>query len=155
MKTRQILGYAGVIPFLLGIYFSTGNFNVGIHKSLPFIAYSAVILSFLAGSLWKVHMIHPCESNEKQRMYLEHDSFSQQQIVSNIISVLAFLCILISPEISLILLALGYLFIWFYERRINGINSFDELPENYLSMRTHLTLIVFSLHSLAYMLWFL
>ena len=155
MKTRQILGYAGIAPFLLGIYFSTGNFNVGIHKTLPFIAYSAVILSFLAGSLWKVHMIHPCENNEKQRMYLDHDSFSEQQIVSNVISVLAFISVLILPEISLILLALGYVFIWFYERRINGTNSFDELPENYLSMRTHLTFIVFLLHLLTYILWFL
>lgn len=163
MKTWQTLGYLGVLPFIIALFYSVnsqlvdkafGNFfelmpDTSLNMSaiyFPFLAYSAVIISFLAGSMWRITL----ENNNRHLL------------LSNGMTVLVFSALFIPANMGVVLLALAYIVLFFTERR--GINRYFSqksdsaeklLLTHYINMRLHLTLIVFTLHALAYVLWFL
>jgi hypothetical protein len=54
MKTWQWLGYLGLLPFLACLWSATFASNSLLdNPQQAFIFYSAIILSFLSGSLWR------------------------------------------------------------------------------------------------------
>jgi hypothetical protein len=136
MKTWRLLGYAGLLPFVVFLSLSTQTTLWLPDTKYAFIAYSAIILSFIAGSLWRVG---------------ESKSQRNHQIISNIFSLLAFSALLIDSIIALTLLALGYLFIFVYEARLVKLNTPDD---EYITMRTRLTASVIVMHLIAFYLWF-
>ncbi len=135
MKTWKILGYMGLIPFVACLYLSEREMVWGIAPKSAFIAYSAIILSFIAGTIWRV---------DRQLQQ------SHQQIVSNIFSITAFACLLIHHDIALGILAASYLLLFLYEIRFV---KQSKLKVDYISMRFRLTLAVILLHIVALILW--
>jgi len=125
----RLLGYLGLLPFLSFLLLSLLNINlVNIEAKTGFTFYSAVILSFLAGTLWQPS---------------HDDSASKQNVISNLFSLLAFFSLLIKHDIALILLAIGYLWLYGFERKFIQEGS-PMTP--YYQMRLKLTLVVFSMH---------
>ena len=58
MKTWQWLGYLGLIPFVACLWLFNAPIDSALNQTLfnpqqAFIFYSAIILSFLAGALWR------------------------------------------------------------------------------------------------------
>jgi chromate transport protein ChrA len=136
MKTWQTLGYAGLLPFVACLYLSLETSTVALPARQAFIAYSAIILSFIAGTLWR----RSSRSGEQK-----------QNIISNIFSLLAFVCLLVAYDIALIILALGFALIFIYELA-SGDKTQD--TNDYRVMRFRLTAIVVALHFSAFYLWF-
>ena len=95
MRTKHYLGYLGLIPFILTIAFAAYiDELLNIPAVKVFIFYSAIILSFIAGTLWR-------KLNDKTSIKL--------QILSNIFSLLAFLTLFLPNYIALVILAKVYL----------------------------------------------
>ena len=136
MQTKQYLGYLGLAPFGLTLIFektTTEIFNTSAMQ--VFIFYSAIILSFIAGTLWR-------KKNDPLSIKL--------QLVSNLFSLLAFFALLMPEKLALIILALSYVTVLFFEYAIEQIKQ--ENP-HYLTMRLHLTTIVVLLHVIAFISW--
>jgi len=129
----RLLGYLGLIPFAALFIMNLFEVNIlEIDAKKCFTYYSAVILSFLAGTLWK-----PTTDN----------STSKQNVISNLFSLLAFFSLVIQHNIALILLAIGYLWLYGYERTYLQL---DNKLTPYYQMRLKLTLLVFSMHALIF-----
>jgi ABC-type Fe3+-siderophore transport system permease subunit len=135
MSTWKTLGYAGLIPFFGCLILSTYIDNLGFNSQQVFIAYSAVILSFIAGSLWRID-----DNNE-------HKS---RQLISNIFSLIAFSALCVHFLAGLIILASSYPLILFFEYKMTGQAS---MKKHYMIMRCKLTLLVFIAHICAIYLW--
>lgn len=136
MKTWKVLGYLGLIPFIVCLYLTSEVVFFGVSTKQTFVAYSAVILSFIAGTIWR------------RGVSTHHD---KRNIISNIFSLTAFACLLVAQKVALIILALSFILLFFYE---NSIGKQDKLPTDYMNMRFWLTQIVVLLHITAYMLWY-
>ena len=134
MKTWKVLGYLGLIPFIVCLYLTSEVVFFGVSTKQTFVAYSAVILSFIAGTIWR------------RGVSTHHD---KRNIISNIFSLTAFACLLVAQKVALIILALSFILLFFYE---NSIGKQDKLPTDYMNMRFWLTQIVVLLHITAYML---
>jgi heme/copper-type cytochrome/quinol oxidase subunit 2 len=104
-----------------------------------FVAYSAIIVSFIAGSIWRKDDKH---------------THTKQQIISNSFSLLAFISLLTYPNIALIILSFSFLFLYVYERDLAKCSTDENRTSEYMAMRFWLTLIVISMHITAYILWF-
>jgi hypothetical protein len=135
MTTWKILGFAGLIPFVSFLFLGTYLDNSAFKSEQLFIAYSAIILSFIAGSLWRV--------NEKQ-------NHKHRQVVSNLFALIAFCALCTDPLFSLILLATSFPLILFCEFRIGTQQSPNHI---YMTMRCKLTFLVFLMHIFAIYLW--
>jgi ABC-type Fe3+-siderophore transport system permease subunit len=135
MSTWKTLGYAGLIPFFGCLTLSAYFDNLGFNSQQVFIAYSAVILSFIAGSLWRID-----DNNE-------HKS---RQLISNIFSLIAFSALCVHFLAGLIILASSYPLILFFEYKMTGQAS---MKKHYMIMRCKLTLLVFIAHICAIYLW--
>ena len=136
MKTWKILGYLGLIPFIVCLYLSSEAQLWGISTKQAFVAYSAVILSFIAGTIWRGDIL------------THHD---KHYIISNIFSLIAFVCLLVAQKVALIILALSFMLLFVYE---NSIGKQDKKPTNYMNMRFWLTQIVVLLHITAFLQWY-
>lgn len=136
MNVWKILGYLGLLPFIASLYLSTETVIFGISTKQAFIAYSAVILSFIAGTIWR---------RESKN---HHD---KQYVISNVFSLLAFVSLMVYHKIALIILAISFMLLFLYEKSLGKQNK---LLTEYISMRFWLTLIVVLLHITAYLLWF-
>lgn len=136
MRTKQYLGYSGLIPFILTLALA-GYIDefLNISPVKVFIFYSAIILSFIAGTLWRK---------------LNNNVNSKLQILSNIFSLLAFLTLLLPNYIALVILAKAYLLTLLCEYYFDHSD-----PENYqyLQMRMHLTSLVVIMHIIAFVIW--
>lgn len=131
IKLWQSLGYAGLIPFIFFTWlYLVGLTKVGVDIDFVFICYSAVILSFMAGSLW---------------LQRHKDGVIIPSLGSNLLSLLAFFSILQSPQIALTLLTLGYLLLIALEFIYD---LFNHRPEGYKKMRIILTTVVVGCHLL-------
>ncbi|MBA6262619.1 MAG: DUF3429 domain-containing protein [Colwellia sp.] len=137
MKSWQLLGYLGLLPFIAFLYLSVNVENPNITAQQAFVAYSAIIVSFIAGTLWR-----------------KDDHHINQQITSNTLSLIAFLALLIERDLALIILVFSFLFLFIYEQKLAKDTQQNNLNANYMKMRFWLTLIVVSLHITAYFLWF-
>ncbi|WP_440877201.1 DUF3429 domain-containing protein [Thalassotalea sp. PLHSN55] len=159
MKTWQWLGYLGLIPFIACLWLTTFPLdNVAVDPQQGFVFYSAIILSFIAGTLWqKDHTI--CKENKKS----EHQVLNQleqhrcalpsKQIVSNVFCLLAFGCLLLPIFYGLLILPLGYLTLLLAEYVLYRGND-QTFTKSYFLMRFTLTVLVTSLHCIALLLWF-
>lgn len=136
MPTYKRLGYAGLLPFVFGVglyAFDASIFNLT--GDTLFVLYSAVILSFLAGTLWANSL-----KNNGEAVY------DKELITSNVISLIAFVCLLMnSTLIAITLLLIAYLLIFKHEATLE---NYAEIYPDYFSMRKLLTLIVSALHLL-------
>jgi hypothetical protein len=137
MKSWQLLGYLGLLPFIAFLYVSVGVENPNITAQQAFLTYSAIIISFIAGTLWR-----------------KDDHHVNQQITSNALSLIAFLALFIERDLALIILVFSFLFLFIYEQKLAKGTQQNNLNTNYMRMRFWLTLIVVSLHITAYFLWF-
>jgi len=141
----RILGYAGLIPFVVpvwlmidGFWFGPGLQSAvlfGLYAPYLFIAYSAVILSFMSGTLWANGQTTGNLSLAKPAV-----------LMSNLLALSAWsslLLIYIAPIMtifSVTLLMLGFISLLWAERILNS------LTEVYWRMRLSLTAIVATLH---------
>ena len=141
----KILGYAGAVPFLLPVYLMGQAFLsskglqsaalFGLYAPYVFIAYSAVILSFLSGTVWAY-----ARSVDAVVSY-------GAILFSNLVALSAWLSMLliyIAPIMTLFALCLlmaGYLGLLLIECLL-------EVPENagYWHMRIQLTAVVALAH---------
>ncbi|TKB46034.1 DUF3429 domain-containing protein [Thalassotalea mangrovi] len=136
MPTYKRLGYAGLLPFLAGVSLYALDVRLfDLSGDTLFIGYSAVILSFLSGTLWANSL-----KNNGEAFY------DRELIVSNVLSLIAFLSLLLqSPLIAITLLLISYLLIFRHEARLE---NYAEIYPDYFSMRRNLTWIVSLLHVL-------
>lgn len=138
MKTTATLSFMGLIPFFVSFYFSLQSATWHLESKQVFIAYSAIILSFIAGTLW---------SRTEQEKQLK------QQIISNFFSLFAFLALLIYHHLALILLMFSYVSLFLYERSLAKVHVQEYRPTPYLKMRLKLTVVVTLLQLGAFGLW--
>jgi hypothetical protein len=141
----RILGYAGIIPFAVpvwlmidGFWFGPGLQSAalfGLYAPYIFIAYSAVILSFMSGTLWA-----------NVQMTGNLSLVKPSVLMSNLLALsawFALLLIYIAPIMTIFavtLLMLGFISLLWAERIV------DRGTEVYWRMRLWLTTIVTALH---------
>mgnify|MGYP003662835591 FL=1 len=136
MQTKQYLGYLGLAPFGLTLIFEKTTTEIlTISANQVFIFYSAIILSFIAGTLWRK----------------QNDTLSiKLQLASNLFSLLAFFALLMPENLALIILAVSYVVVLIFEYAIEQIKHDNT---HYLTMRLHLTTMVVLLHVIAFISW--
>lgn len=151
----SMLGDLGVLPFglLAGLmvqasmsgtgWRSAGLF--GLSAAQGFMAYSAVILSFLAGALWERSRLAQSDGPTGQARALI--------LLSNLVALVAWSCLLLfsaAPNIMILaicLLALSYISLLWVERSSQAFSfTYALLGGSYESMRLRITLIVVSVH---------
>ena len=145
MTLMRILGYVGLIPFVVpvllmldGFWFGPGLQSAalfGLYAPYIFIAYSAVILSFMSGTLWASWQT------------VENGSLAKLIVLmSNLLALSAWcalLLIYIAPIMTIFavtLLMLGFISLLWAERLVNPVD------EQYWRMRLSLTSLVTGLH---------
>ena len=142
-RAYTLLGYLGLVPFALStclIIFSiaeTGNANtssfLGYYVPYVFLTYSACILSFLAGTLWRGQFDSGYDG-------------SNMLIVSNLLAVLSWLSLLIMNLshylvlLAVVILASGYVVALTAERTSPSVSP------QYFVMRSRLTWAVIVMH---------
>lgn len=132
MKDNRLwlkLGYAGLLPFIGLTWLSVkSDIVIGISTNFAFACYSAAILSFLAGTLWL--------EREGQQTF-------GPTLCSNLLTLLAFISLLLSYPIGLVLLLIGHLLMFWCELTYG---LFSDKPQGYKVMRIWLTTIVVVCH---------
>lgn len=141
----RILGYTGLIPFIIPvwlmfdqIWFGLGLRNAvlfGISAPQIFIAYSAVILSFMSGTLWASWRVVKSQSLAKFAVLM-----SNLFALSSWCALLLMHSVPIMAVFSVTLLMLGFISLLWVEHLIS------ELKKSYWRMRLLLTGIVTVLH---------
>ena len=131
MQTWRLLGYLGLLPFASALIIASMKTGFEEAARQAFIAYSAVILSFIAGSLWRLD-----------------DQYKHQQLFSNLLSLIAFSSLLLSNTYALSILIISYVITLLFEIKIAPHSN-----PTYMNMRLNLTLIVVSMHFVALTLW--
>ncbi len=135
IKLWQILGYMGLLPFMVCIAISL---FIPEHQWIAkegFVYYSAIILSFVAGTLWRM--------DNQVKM-------GKQQVISNLFSLVAFFSLFLEPWPAIAVLATSYFIIFLFERYFTQDKTRDK---KYLFMRFWLTTIVVLLHIVAMIFW--
>lgn len=132
-KNAQLLGYAGLIPFVsLPLLVGIQQLSV-FQGALYFNQYSAIILSFFGGVHWYAALNEP--------------RYSHQLYVAMLPSIFAWLSIaFLAPGLTLCVLALSYVLMVIYDIR------FLSMPNGYNKMRMKLTIVVVACHMLMYWL---
>ena len=149
-----LMGDLGSLPFiLLAGVMADAHFNgpglhsasvLGLYAPYIFIAYSAVILSFLSGALWE---------RERQRSRLDEPNrlATVTILFSNFIALSAWACLLliyvapIMTVFAICLLLAGFLSLLWVERLTGAAALFSS---RYWSMRLRITILVVLLHGL-------
>ncbi|MGR5237110.1 DUF3429 domain-containing protein [Vibrio alfacsensis] len=139
-STMLQLGYLGLIPFLFSlVLILTDTVLFDLNGQQFFITYSAVILSFLSGNLW---------GNGIDHYY--HRLSRNALILSNLFVLLAWAALLQSNKnhmVATLLLAIGYVAVWYAEKLIRKVEKEAE-PKGYQLMRGKLTASVVLMHGL-------
>ena len=125
--TAKVLGYAGLIPFVV--------FSIGCWIPLPYvvnspyilITYGAVILSFMGAIHWGVAMAN---TDQQRGSYI---------IASVIPALIAWPALLLPHTLALVILLSVFIGLYVYDR---SVEKEQELPGWYIPMRTRLTVIV-------------
>lgn len=126
-KTAKLLGYAGLIPFVV--------FSTGCWIALPLvsdarqilIAYAALILSFMGAIHWGIAMTYGDEPRSK---YF---------IASVIPALVAWPALLLPEKLAFVILILGFILLIGYDWYVNESQG---LPYWYIAMRNNLTVVV-------------
>ncbi|MCG9731444.1 DUF3429 domain-containing protein [Shewanella sp. Isolate13] len=138
MKSHQQvwrrLGYAGLLPFIIATIMSLVGWSLPwFEPEFAFVSYSAIILSFLAGTLWG------------QVLYLHAANLANLLILSNLYALLAWLALMIDQTMAaLVILAFGYFSLLGVEKNFQNLPVKDE----YQQMRTVLTSVALLTHFL-------
>ncbi|REL30489.1 DUF3429 domain-containing protein [Thalassotalea euphylliae] len=126
----RTLGYLGLIPFIAAAWAATTNTSLlSLSPYQVFVAYSACILSFLAGTLWL-----------KQTAQIA-------TIISNLFTLVAFACLLLPAQLALPVLASGFVLLLASEFKMG---LFTDKPLGYQLLRIVLTSIVVLCHILIF-----
>lgn len=149
-----LLGDLGSLPFiLLAGVMADAHFNgpglhsasvLGLYAPYIFIAYSAVILSFLSGALWE-------RERERSRQAEPNRLATVTILFSNFIALSAWACLLliyvapIMTVFAICLLLAGFLSLLWVERLTGAAALFSS---SYWSMRLRITILVVLLHGL-------
>lgn len=137
--TREFLGYAGLIPFIiLPVYIGLSSDSLG---ALLFSSYSAVIASFISGTLWG------------QALHVSAVNRTALFILSNLLSISPWAGLLLIffgfPLAGLCLLAAVYYGLWWVEKhflwRVLEFTLLDRL-HHYWRLRSRLTALVVLSH---------
>ena len=145
-KVMQILGYAGLLPFLIptlvmvnAVWGGPGLQSAAIfdlYAPYVFISYSAVILSFMAGSVWG-----KWESSENSAMT------NAIVVFSNVVALTAWFALLVifissaMTVFAVTVLSVGFASLLWVER-LAKITT-----DNYWKMRFRLTTAVLAMHA--------
>ena len=149
-----LMGDLGSLPFiLLAGVMADAHFNgpglhsasvLGLYAPYIFIAYSAVILSFLSGALWE-------RERERSRQAEPNRLATVTILFSNFIALSAWACLLliyvapIMTVFAICLLLAGFLSLLWVERLTGAAALFSS---SYWSMRLRITILVVLLHGL-------
>ena len=130
----DVLAYAGIAPFLLGLWLEFVNIQIaGIDGRFLFAAYSACILSFLCG-IWWAGALNNSEHPHRRALIL----------LSNALALLAWVGVMLfRSQWGLLLLACGFLFVRWAESRLN-----PNRPQlrNYFRTRSRVSYLVITCH---------
>ena len=154
----SLLGDLGSLPFILlaglmaNAHFSGPGLHsaavLGLYAPYVFIAYSAVILSFLSGALWERER----ESERERSRLAEPNRLASVTILfSNFIALSAWACLLliyVAPIMTIFavcLLMAGFLSLLWVERLTGAA---ELIGSSYWSMRLRITILVVLLHAL-------
>ena len=154
----SLLGDLGSLPFILlaglmaNAHFSGPGLHsaavLGLYAPYVFIAYSAVILSFLSGALWERER----ESERERSRLAESNRLASVTILfSNFIALSAWACLLliyVAPIMTIFavcLLMAGFLSLLWVERLTGAA---ELIGSSYWSMRLRITILVLLLHAL-------
>lgn len=131
------LGLAGLLPFVASLaaaWLAPVAWQViAVHA---FLAYGAVILSFLGGIQWGVAMC---------RQGTDEASFRLRMLLAMVPSLVAWPALLLHPVTGVWVLAFGFVLIRLHELSRNGRPA---LPDWYQRLRRLLTLVVLVCHGL-------
>lgn len=135
-KTIPTLGYLGLVPFIAAVFLSFGHGTVfGLTGWDYFLTYSAIILSFMSGTLWGKVVSARDEGGTQWAL-----------IFSNAFALMAWFALLWeAPLGALVILLFGYIFLWIVERN-PAVGESGYCPVTYDRMRHKLTVIVSVLH---------
>jgi|GEM_PF-2020816 len=131
-KVMAVLGYAGLIPFVLCVLAAFFELTfLDLQPGIVFCTYSVVIVTFLSGTIWGKSLY--CDDNKL--FYL---------LSSNLFTLIAWVCLLTAHLlIALLVLALCFVALLFIEARQPNV-----MGRYYIVMRISLTSIVVVLHIL-------
>lgn len=143
MKNAAIinaLGYAGLIPFLAAAWAALGDRTLfQLSPALIFLTYSAIILSFLGGTLWG-----------KARELADGFLSAGLLLLSNVLALAAWLMLLLGEAfiaIGLLIALIGYTILWAAEW-LSATQVLGGVGESYLRFRFTLTTIVCLAHGI-------
>lgn len=145
LKTWEWLGYLGLIPFVtcLWIFKLKSNDEINhlfFNPQQAFQFYSVIILTFLAGALWKQGNSH---------------RYSTRHIISNLLCLYAYLWLFMPLLYALIFLPLGYVAMLVSEYfLVEKGKTTNKRFSDYYTMRLTLTFSVITLHAIALIAWF-
>lgn len=144
-KISTYLGYLGLLPFYMCLLLSqiVNNEQLEPHSLIvsiqqAFVFYSAIILSFMSGTLWQK------ETSKKQ---------VKLQLLSNVLCLIAFACLLMPVFYALIILPIAYAGLLLTEHLLRFQQQIT-LTASYIKMRLILTLLVVLSHVAALLLWY-
>lgn len=133
LTLQKTLGYLGVLPFLIPAVCAL--LSIPLFQLDPlevFIAYSGIILSFLAGTLWG-----RCLGTEQV-----HAQERGLLLSSNAFALAAWLCLLLSRyPLALLILMLGFIAVLLVE-----LGESIQMKRPYRRLRIQLTTVVLLLH---------
>jgi len=126
-KTAKVLGYAGLIPFIILSIASWIEIPYLDNAVYALITYAAIILSFMGAIHWGMAM---SKTDNKQSKYF---------IASVIPALAAWFSLLFTAFFSLIILLTGFISLIIYDLAVEKTQAF---PGWYIPMRIRLTFIV-------------
>ena len=144
--TISTLGYAGIIPFIVACGFAVIGLDA--FASRLFFSYSAIILSFLGGSLW---------GRIISRQQAQSTTVLTALIASNVFALAAFAALLlisVGPLLPLVLLTAGFVAVLIAEQMVSGVLApvSAEVHPRYATLRAALSAAVLLLHGVFYFL---
>lgn len=132
-RTAGVLGYAGLIPFVVAALMLHGPWPGTALAAQVFIAYGAAILAFLGGIQWGL-ALSPASEHPTERA-----------VVGVLPSLVAWLALLVPASTATIVLAGGFAALLVWERARCTVTG----PPWYAALRARLTLVVLACHAVA------
>ena len=142
-STMLSLGYLGLLPFIGSIILVLADKQLfGLSGQQIFIAYSAVILSFLSGILWGTVI-----GNFQSKFGMA------SLILSNVFALMAWAALLLGTHysIAIVLLETGFIAVWIAEKYMSETNNIVN-PNGYQTLRNRLTIGVIVMHLILFAL---
>lgn len=135
-KITNLLGYFGLIPFLAATVLEVAGAEfMGKTGLTYFVTYSAIILSFMAGTLWGKVLSADDEGGTTVAF-----------VMSNIFALAAWFSLLMDLSVlTLVILAIGFALLWFTEKN-PAVGQSTYCPITYGRLRRRLTFTVVLLH---------